>query len=118
MIEVKHVVKSFDGGEPVLKDISAVFEAGKVNMIIGPSGSGKTVLLKSIIGLHRVDCGRIEYDGRNLPDMRMKDIRLLRREVGMLFQGSALFDSRFTRRKQNLARSTCRAGGSGENISR
>ena len=93
MIEVKHVVKSFDGGEPVLKDISAVFEAGKVNMIIGPSGSGKTVLLKSIIGLHRVDSGRIEYDGRNLPDMRMKDIRLLRREVGMLFQGAALFDS-------------------------
>jgi phospholipid/cholesterol/gamma-HCH transport system ATP-binding protein len=76
-----------------LKGISAVFEQGKVNMIIGPSGSGKTVLLKSIIGLHRIDSGRIEYNGRNLPDMRMKDIRKLRREVGMLFQGSALFDS-------------------------
>lgn len=62
-------------------------------MIIGQSGSGKTVLVKSIIGLHQVDSGRIEYDGRNLPDMRMNNIRILRREVGMLFQGSALFDS-------------------------
>jgi phospholipid/cholesterol/gamma-HCH transport system ATP-binding protein len=62
-------------------------------MIIGASGSGKTVLMKSIIGLHRIDNGRIEYDGRNLPDMKMKDIRVLRQEVGMLFQGSALFDS-------------------------
>jgi len=92
MIEVKNVIKSFDG-DVVLKGISAVFEQGKVNMIIGPSGSGKTVLLKSIIGLHRIDGGQIEYDGRNLPDMRMKDVRILRREVGMLFQGSALFDS-------------------------
>ncbi len=92
MIEVKDVIKSFDGNV-VLKGVSAVFEQGKVNMIIGPSGSGKTVLLKSIIGLHPIDSGRIEYDGRNLPDMQTKDIRLLRREVGMLFQGSALFDS-------------------------
>ncbi len=92
MIEIKDVVKSFDGVE-VLKGISAVFEPGKVNMIIGASGSGKTVLMKSIIGLHRIDSGRIEYNGRNLPDMRMKEIRLLRREVGMLFQGAALFDS-------------------------
>ncbi len=92
MIEVKHITKSFDG-EVVLKDISAVFESGKANMIIGASGSGKTVLMKSVIGLHRIDSGRIEYDGRNLPDMRMKDIRFLRREVGMLFQGAALFDS-------------------------
>ncbi len=93
MIEVRDVVKSFDGGEPVLKGISAVFEPGKVNMIIGPSGAGKTVLLKAIIGLHRIDGGRIEYDGRNLPDMSMKEVRKLRREVGMLFQGAALFDS-------------------------
>ena len=92
MIEVKNVDKSFDGNH-VLKNVSAVFETGKTNMIIGQSGSGKTVLMKSIIGLHRIDRGRIEYDGRNLPDMRMSDIRLLRREVGMLFQGSALFDS-------------------------
>jgi len=92
MIEVKNIDKSFDGNR-VLKNVSAVFDAGKTNMIIGQSGSGKTVLMKSIIGLHRIDQGRIEYDGRNLPDMRMSDIRILRREVGMLFQGSALFDS-------------------------
>lgn len=92
MIEVKNVDKSFEGNH-VLKNVSAVFETGKTNMIIGASGSGKTVLMKSVIGLHRIDRGRIEYDGRNLPDMKMKDIRVLRREVGMLFQGSALFDS-------------------------
>ena len=92
MIEVKNINKSFDGNQ-VLFDISGVFENGKCNLIIGESGSGKTVLMKSIIGLHRIDKGRIEYDGRNLPDMRIKDIRILRREVGMLFQGSALFDS-------------------------
>ncbi len=92
MIEVKNVNKSFDG-KLVLKDFSYTFETGKTNMIIGQSGSGKTVLLKSIIGLHRIDSGRIEYDGRNLSDMTMKDVWALRREVGMLFQGSALFDS-------------------------
>ncbi len=92
MIEVKNIDKSFDGNQ-VLKNVSVLFETGKTNMIIGASGSGKTVLMKSIIGLHRIDKGRIEYDGRNLPDMKMNDIRLLRREVGMLFQGSALFDS-------------------------
>lgn len=92
MITVTNVDKTF-GDNHVLKNVSATFEAGKTNMIIGASGSGKTVLMKSIIGLHRIDKGRIEYDGRNLPDMRMSDIRRLRREVGMLFQGSALFDS-------------------------
>jgi len=92
MIEVSHLNKSFDGIQ-VLHDVSAVFETGKCNMIIGQSGSGKTVLMKSIIGLHRIESGRIEYDKRNLPDMKMKEIRILRREVGMLFQGSALFDS-------------------------
>ena len=70
MIEVKNLNKSFDGNH-VLKNISATFENGKTNMIIGASGSGKTVLMKSIIGLHRVDSGHIEYDGRNLPDMSM-----------------------------------------------
>jgi len=92
MIEVKNVDKSF-GSNHVLKNVSAIFETGKTNMIIGASGSGKTVLMKSVIGLHRIDKGRIEYDGRNLPDMRMSEVRILRREVGMLFQGSALFDS-------------------------
>ena len=92
MIAVKNVSKSFDGNQ-VLKNVSTIFETGKTNMIIGASGSGKTVLMKSVIGLHRIDAGRIEYDGRNLPDMKMSNIRTLRREVGMLFQGSALFDS-------------------------
>jgi len=92
MITVTNVDKKFDDNH-VLKNVSAVFEAGKTNMIIGASGSGKTVLMKSIIGLHRINSGKIEYDGRNLPDMRMSEIRRLRREVGMLFQGSALFDS-------------------------
>ena len=92
MIEVKHIIKSFEGNT-VLRDVSADFRDGQCNMIIGQSGSGKTVLMKSIIGLHTIDSGRIEYDGRNLPDMKEKEVRLLRREVGMLFQGAALFDS-------------------------
>lgn len=92
MITVKNVDKIF-GDNHVLKNVSATFAKGCTNMIIGASGSGKTVLMKCIIGLHRIEHGRIEYDGRNLPDMRMSEIRRLRREVGMLFQGSALFDS-------------------------
>ncbi len=92
MIRVDDIVKSFDGSV-VLDHISTQFEDGKVNMIIGQSGSGKTVMMKSVIGLHKIDSGRIEYDGRNLPDMSEKEVRELRREVGMLFQGAALFDS-------------------------
>ena len=92
MIEVKGLNKSFDGVQ-VLYDIDAVFESGKTNLIIGRSGSGKTVLMKSVIGLHPVDSGNILYDGRDLTQMRFKDIKELRKEVGMLFQGSALFDS-------------------------
>ncbi|MBQ9705673.1 MAG: ATP-binding cassette domain-containing protein [Paludibacteraceae bacterium] len=92
MINVKNVHKRFDG-HVVLDNISVDMHDGQCNMIIGQSGSGKTVLMKSIIGLHTIDSGRIEYDGRNLPDMTEKEVRLLRREVGMLFQGAALFDS-------------------------
>lgn len=92
MIEVTDIVKAFDGNV-VLDHINAQLYDGQVNMIIGQSGSGKTVLLKSLIGLHRVDSGRIAYDGRNLTDMSEKDVRVLRREMGMLFQGAALFDS-------------------------
>lgn len=92
MIQVNHLNKSFDGKQ-VLRDISATFMHGQVNQIIGQSGSGKTVLMKSIIGLFRVDSGEVLYDGRNLAQMTMKEVKLLRREVGMLFQGSALFDS-------------------------
>ena len=97
MIQVKDVVKSFDGNV-VLNHVSADFEDGKVNMIIGQSGSGKTVLMKSMIGLHTIDSGEIVFDikgGRkqNLAAMTEKEVRMLHREVGMLFQGSALFDS-------------------------
>ena len=92
MILVKDIVKSFDG-TTVLDHISTELRDGQVNMIIGQSGSGKTVMMKSVIGLHRIDSGRIEYDGRNLPDMNEREMRMLHREVGMLFQGAALFDS-------------------------
>jgi len=92
MIEIKDIVKSFDGNV-VLDRVSATLRDGEVNMIIGQSGSGKTVLMKSIIGLHSIDSGQILYDGRDLAQMRSKEIRMLHREVGMLFQGSALFDS-------------------------
>ena len=92
MIEVKHLNKSFDDKQ-VLYDISATFRHGAVNQIIGKSGSGKTVLMKSIIGLFQAESGEILYDGRNLMVMGRSEVKLLRREIGMLFQGSALFDS-------------------------
>lgn len=92
MIEVKDIVKSFDGNV-VLNHVSTVLRDGEVNMIIGQSGSGKTVLMKSLIGLHSIDSGQILYDGTDIAVMRGKDIRMLHRQVGMLFQGSALFDS-------------------------
>ena len=91
MIEVKDIVKSFDGNM-VLDHISTTLRDGEVNMIIGQSGSGKTVLMKSLIGLHSVDSGQILYDGRDIARMKEREIRDLHREVGMLFQGSALFD--------------------------
>ncbi len=93
MIRAIDIVKTFEDGITVLNHVDATFEDGKVNMIIGQSGSGKTVLLKSLIGIHTITSGRIEYDGRNLPDMKENEVRLLHREVGVLFQGSALFDS-------------------------
>ena len=92
MIEVNDIVKSFDGNV-VLDHVSADFRDGQVNMIIGQSGSGKTVLMKSLIGLHLPDDGDILYDGRSVKSMQEKEMRRLRREMGMLFQGSALFDS-------------------------
>ncbi|MBP5560406.1 MAG: ATP-binding cassette domain-containing protein [Muribaculaceae bacterium] len=94
MIEVKHIDKFFDGGErQVLHNISAKFYDGKTNLIIGQSGSGKTVLMKSIVGLFKPENGEILYDGRNIIAMDNKQIKELRKEIGMLFQGSALFDS-------------------------
>jgi len=92
MIEVKHIIKSFED-KAVLKDISAVFDPGKTNLIIGRSGSGKTVFMKNLIGLLKPDSGQITYDGRDIISMQKKELKLLRREMGMLFQGSALFDS-------------------------
>ena len=92
MIEIKNLTKSFED-KVVLKDVSAFFEAGKTNLIIGRSGSGKTVLMKSCIGLMRPDSAEILYNGRNLLSMGKKELKLLRREMGMLFQGAALFDS-------------------------
>ena len=92
MIEVKNITKSFDG-RVVLKDISTTFEDGKTNLIIGRSGSGKTVMIKNIIGLMKPDTGQILYDGRDLITMNKHELNMLRREMGMLFQGSALFDS-------------------------
>lgn len=92
MIEVKNVEKSF-GDSKVLKGITTTFETGKTNLIIGQSGSGKTVLLKSLLGIHNPDKGTIAFDGRIYTDLSDKDKRELRTEIGMVFQGSALFDS-------------------------
>lgn len=92
MIEVKHLTKSFDD-KTVLYDINAVFETGKTNLIIGQSGSGKTVLMKNLIGLLTPTSGDVLFDGRDVLSMDKKSKVLLRREMGMVFQGSALFDS-------------------------
>lgn len=92
MIEVKNVTKSFDD-KTVLHDIDATFYTGKTNLIIGQSGSGKTVLMKSLVGLLRPENGQILFDGRDLLQMDAGQVKDLRKEIGMLFQGSALFDS-------------------------
>jgi phospholipid/cholesterol/gamma-HCH transport system ATP-binding protein len=92
MIEVIHLTKSFDG-KTVVSDISTRFLEGQTNLIIGRSGSGKTVLLKCILGLHEADSGQVLYDGRNFTEMKHRDRKILRRELGMVFQGGALFDS-------------------------
>lgn len=92
MIEVKHLTKRF-GDKTVLDDINMVFESGKTNLIIGQSGSGKTVLMKNLVGLLTPSSGDVLYDGRNFVEMDKKGKALIRREMGMVFQGSALFDS-------------------------
>jgi len=91
MIEARNISKSF-GDHMVLKDISCLFEKGKTNLIIGQSGSGKTVLMKSIVGLFQIDSGTIFYDERNFSKMNFEARKNLRQEIGMLFQGGALFD--------------------------
>jgi phospholipid/cholesterol/gamma-HCH transport system ATP-binding protein len=92
MIEVRNVYKEFSGHN-VLNDICAEFEPGKTNLTIGQSGSGKTVLLKCIAGLHSVSSGDILYDGRSFANMNDKQRKAIRKEMGMVFQGGALFDS-------------------------
>jgi len=92
MIEIKNIYKSFENKD-VLKNISKVFNKGETNLIIGRSGSGKTVLLKSIVGLHEIDKGQILYDNRDFTSMGQKLRKKLRQEMGMVFQGGALFDS-------------------------
>lgn len=92
MITVKHLYKSF-GEKEVLRDINTGFEDGKINLIIGQSGAGKTVLMQNLVGLLEPTSGEVLYDNRNFVNMSKKDKILMRREMGMIFQGSALFDS-------------------------
>lgn len=92
MIEIKNVKKAF-GDAQILKGITTTFESGQTNLIIGRSGSGKTVLLKSLLGIHTPDEGTISFDGRVFSDLDGDEKRALRTEIGMVFQGGALFDS-------------------------
>lgn len=100
MIEIKNIVKGF-GDNLVIDDISTVFDQGKVNLIIGQSGSGKSVLTKCIVGLYEPDSGSVFYDGRLFNGLKRKERRVIRQEIGMLFQGSALFDSQTV--EENIA---------------
>ena len=92
MIEVKNIRKSF-GDKIVLDDVSAIMEPGKTNLIIGSSGSGKTVFMKCMVGLLKPDSGNILYEGKDLTNIDPQDLKEIRTQIGMLFQGSALFDS-------------------------
>ena len=92
MIEAKNISKFF-GDNRVLKDVSVEFDRGKTNLIIGQSGSGKTVLMKCLVGLFEVDKGQVIFDDRNFSEMSFNKRKIIRKEIGMLFQGGALFDS-------------------------
>src|SRR6187549_668659 len=92
MIEVKNIKKSF-GDKVVIEDVSAVMKAGQCNLIIGTSGSGKTVLMKCMVGLFAPDEGEVLYSGKDFTNMPPEEKTEIRKEIGMLFQGSALFDS-------------------------
>ena len=101
MIRADHISKTFEGRK-VLDDITIEFETGKTNLIIGRSGSGKTVLLKSLVGLHDVDTGRIFYDDVCYTDLKFKERKRIRKEIGMIFQGGALLDSSTVRENVRL----------------
>src|SRR5678810_1435262 len=92
MIEVKNIKKSF-GDKVVIEDVSAVMKAGQCNLIIGSSGSGKTVLMKCMVGLFEPDSGELFFSGKSITQMDSEERTTIRKEIGMLFQGSALFDS-------------------------
>lgn len=92
MIEIKNIVKTF-GDRPVVQDVSFTFHPGKTNLVIGESGSGKTTILKLMVGLHLPTSGSVVFDGRDFTAMNTKDQQAVRKEIGMLFQGGALFDS-------------------------
>ena len=92
MIELRNISKSF-GDQNVLNRVSATFQQGKVNFVIGRSGSGKSVMTKCTVGLLEPDVGHVLYDSRNFTEMSLKERKEIRKEIGMLFQGSALFDS-------------------------
>lgn len=92
MIEIKNIKKTF-GDKTIIEDVSAVMKTGQCNLIIGASGSGKTVLMKCLVGLFEPDAGEVLYDGKNFTGMNHEEKTNIRKEIGMLFQGSALFDS-------------------------
>lgn len=92
MIEIKNISKSF-GDRKVIDDVSFTFEQGKTNLIIGESGSGKTTVMKLMVGLYEVDSGEVLFDGENFPTLGAKEKQEVRKKIGMLFQGGALFDS-------------------------
>lgn len=92
MIELKNISKTF-GDRNVLNNVSFCFESGKTNLVIGESGSGKTTLLKIMVGLHQPDIGEVHYNNRSFTNSSEKEKQFIRKEIGMLFQGGALFDS-------------------------
>ena len=101
MIRADHISKSFEG-RPILKDVSVQFDTGKTNLIIGRSGSGKTGLLKSLVGLHDVDSGKIFYDDVCYSTLGFKERKEIRKDIGMIFQGGALLDSSTVRENVRL----------------